>query len=145
MGRKTTEAISLSIGELSKRTGCHIETIRYYEREGILPAPPRTAAGHRVYADKHLKCLTFVRRCRALGFSLSGIRMLLSLGENETDSCSKVREYALVQVAEIRRKIETLNQMEKALSSMADQCTGGSYCPIIDMLSTPEGDRQAVR
>ena len=145
MDRKMTGAISLSIGELSKRTGCHIETIRYYEREGILPAPPRTAAGHRVYADKHLKCLTLIRRCRALGFSLAGIRVLLNLGENKTDSCSKVREYALVQVAEIRGKIEALTQMEKALSSMAGECTGGPVCPVIDMLSTPESDWQAVQ
>lgn len=145
MARKKTGAISFSIGELSKRTGCHIETIRYYEREGILPAPPRTAAGHRVYADKHLKCLTFIRRCRELGFALAGIRVLLHLGENETEPCSKVREYALVQVAEIRGKIEALTQMEKALSSMADQCDGGPACPVIDMLSTPESDWKAVQ
>lgn len=145
MSKKTTGAISLSIGELSKRTGCHIETIRYYEREGILPAPPRTAAGHRVFSDRHLNCLTFVRRCRALGFSLSRIQKLLNLGENETDSCSKVREYALVQVAEIRRKIEALSHMEKALSSMVDQCTGGPVCPVIDTLSEPESDWQTAQ
>lgn len=144
MSQEVASSMSFSIGELSKRTGCHIETIRYYEREGILPAPPRTAAGHRVYAEKHLKCLTFVRRCRALGFSLAGIRMLLDLTENETESCPVVREHALVQVAEIRRKIEALNHMEKALSSMVDQCTGGPVCPVIDILSSPERDWQTA-
>lgn len=76
-----TASSRLTIGPLSKRTGCNIETIRYYERVGLLPAPGRSPGGYRLYEDQHLKRLTFIRRARALGFSIDEVRKLLRLAD----------------------------------------------------------------
>jgi len=84
-----SRAVSLSIGELSRRTAVHIETIRYYERVGMLPAPPRTQSGWRVYGASHCRTLGFIRRSRDLGFTLEEIRALLALGRSERASSRK--------------------------------------------------------
>ena len=84
MAEKTYSHIpTMTIGPLSEKTGCHIETIRYYERIGIMPSPPRTEGGHRVYREEHLKRLTFIRRSRELGFTLEEIRNLLLLVDGD--------------------------------------------------------------
>ena len=96
------------IGALSSRTGCSIETIRYYERIGLLPAPPRSAGGHRVYDLDHLKRLTFIRRSRALGFTLDQVRGLLGLVDGGDFSCDDIRRLTLAHLGEIRDKIAEL-------------------------------------
>ena len=126
----------LGIGALSKRTGVNIETIRYYEKIGLLLPPPRTLGGHRVYSDEQLQRLAFIRRSRALGFTLEDIRSLLDLAEGG-NACGEVRETALAHLTNVRRKIADLRRMERTLAKTTAQCQGGTapICPIVDVLS----------
>ncbi len=127
----------LTIGVLSKRTGCNIETIRYYERIGLLPAPPRTQGGHRLYGEAHLKRLTFIRRSRELGFALDDVRGLLQLVDGGHYTCAEVKDMTLQHLDEIRSKVADLRRLERVLKEMAAQCTGDDVpeCPVIDALS----------
>lgn len=124
------------IGVLSDRTGVNIETIRYYEREGLLPDPPRTAGGHRSYGEDHLKRLTFIRRSRELGFSMAEIRDLLALVDGGSYTCGEVKALTIDHAKNVREKIVDLQRMEKMLDAISSQCEGGSIpeCPIIDAL-----------
>ena len=126
----------LSIGALSQRTAVNIETIRYYERIGILPPPPRTDGGHRLYRDARLRRLIFIRRSRELGFTLDEIRNLLGLVEGGY-TCGEVQGAALAHLKNIRRKIADLRRMERTLAETAARCAGGAApdCPIVDVLS----------
>jgi MerR family mercuric resistance operon transcriptional regulator len=125
----------LGIGALSRRTGVNIETIRYYERIGLLPEPPRGEGGHRVFAPAHRKRLAFIRRARELGFSLDEIRVLLGLADGGAP-CGEVRAVALDHLARIRAKIADLRRMERTLARTAAQCEGGGAtgCPILETL-----------
>jgi len=125
-----------AIGELSNRTGVNIETIRYYEREAILPEATRSANGRRVYDDEDVKRLHFIHRCRSLGFTLKEISSLMSLVDAGNFTCKQVHELTLVHAKEVRDKISDLQRMEKVLIDMADQCSRGNVaqCPIIDSL-----------
>ena len=124
------------IGELSRHTGCNIETIRYYERIGLLPPPPRTEGGHRLYADEHLKRLTFIRRSRELGFTLREVRGLLELVDGGDFTCEEVRVLTLEHLGEVRQKVADLRKLERVLKTMAAQCSGGNVpeCPIVEAL-----------
>lgn len=126
----------LSIGALSKHSGVNIETIRYYEKIGVMPAPDRGASGYRVYCADHLKRLSFVRRSRQLGFSLDEIRDLLRLVDGHGYTCGQVRELTLDHMAEIRRKIKDLKRLERVMAEMAGQCSGerAPDCAVIDAL-----------
>lgn len=125
-----------SIGSLSKKTGCNVETIRYYEREGLWAPPARTAGGHRVYGDDHVKRLSFVRRARQLGFTLEDIRGLLALVDKSDFTCDEVQTLTLDHAGAIRRKIEDLVKIERVLRDMAAKCDRGAVpdCPVIDTL-----------
>ncbi len=125
-----------TIGSLSKGTGCKIETIRYYERIGLLPKPPRSQGGHRLYEEEHLKRLTFIRRSRELGFTLHEVRGLLRLVDGGEYSCAEVKALTLDHVAELRRKLADLRKVKRVLEEMAAECDGGEVpeCPIIDAL-----------
>lgn len=127
---------NLGIGTLSRRSRVHIETIRYYEKIALLPAPPRTSGGHRVYSGLYLKRLTFIRRSRELGFTLEEIRNLLALAEAGT-ACGEVKQAALLHLQKIQRKIADLRRMESTLAETAARCQGGEapHCPILDVLS----------
>ncbi len=126
----------ITIGNLSKQTGCNIETIRYYERIGIMPAPPRTTGGHRVYGQDHVKRLTFIRRGRELGFKLEEVRGLLRLVDGDDYTCGEVKLLTLDHAREVRGKIADLRKMERVLTKMAAECEGGEVpdCPIIEAL-----------
>ncbi len=125
-----------TIGALSKGTGCHIETIRYYERIGLMPKPPRSPGGHRLYQDDHLRRLTFIRRSRELGFTLEEVRGLLRLVDGGSYTCAEVKTLTLDHAAEVRRKVADLRKLERVLKEMAAECEGGEVpeCPIIDTL-----------
>ena len=127
---------TLPIGELSRRSKVHIETIRYYERSGLLPSPPRTSGGHRAYDEEHVKRLNFVRRSRELGFSLDEVRQMLRLVDGGDVTCEQVREMTLEHLADVKAKIADLRRMERTLKQTAAQCTGNLApdCPIIDTL-----------
>jgi len=126
----------LSIGALSKQTCCNIETIRYYERIDLLPAPPRTEGGHRLYSEDHLKRLTFIRRSRALGFTLDEIRSLLSLIDDGSYTCGEILTLTTAHLDEVRKKMKDLKKLENTLVEITVNCKGGEVpeCPIIDAL-----------
>jgi MerR family mercuric resistance operon transcriptional regulator len=126
----------LSIGKMSKQSGVNIETIRFYEKIGVMPAPRRRANGYRLYDADHLMRLSFVRRSRELGFSLDEIRGLLRLVDGDAYTCAQVRELTLDHLAEIRRKIADLKRLKRVMQEMAAQCSGerAPECPIIDAL-----------
>lgn len=136
MPNTTSRTMSIGIGELSKRTGVHIETIRYYERSGVIPKPPRTEGGQRTYDETFVRRLAFVSRSRQLGFSLDEIRSLLGLVDEHEYTCADVREFTLKHAAEARRKIADLKKLERTLKDMAAQCHGDRVpdCPIVDAL-----------
>lgn len=130
-------AQSFPIGKLSAETGVNIETIRYYERIGIMPVPPRTQGGQRVYREEHLKRLTFIRRSRELGFSLDEIRALLGLAGGHALTCTEVSHMAQAHIADIRQKVKDLRKLERVLTELAARCHGRRVpeCPILDALS----------
>ena len=126
----------MQIGTLSERTNCNIETIRYYERTGVMPEPPRTEGGHRVYSEDHLKRLVFIRKSRHLGFSLDQIRGLLELVDRHDFTCDEVRDLTLSQMADVKQKVADLRKIEKILKNMVSHCDKGAVpdCPVIDAL-----------
>ena len=131
-----TEKAPLQIGVLAERTGCNIETIRYYEKIGLLPSPPRSSGGRRLYTKTHLKRLTFIRRSRQLGFPLEEIRELLKLVDGGSYTCDEVKELTLNHADEVKRKIADLQRMKRVLQKITAKCEGGKVpdCPIIDAL-----------
>jgi MerR family transcriptional regulator, mercuric resistance operon regulatory protein len=134
----------IAIGALSKHTGTNIETVRYYERVGLLPAPARSSGGYRLYGTDHLKRLNFIRRARALGFSLAEVRKLLALADQRRRPCADVRVAAAAHLEEVKAKIADLRQMERVLKDTVARCETdtGSHCPMIDALYT---DTEAAR
>lgn len=127
----------LQRAELARRTGCNLETIRYYEKIGMMPAPPRTASGYRVYDERHVARLRFILRGRELGFSIEELRGLLALVDGGTQTCSEVKERTERHLAEVRTKIADLKRIEKVLATTAAQCSGEQVpeCPVLEALS----------
>jgi MerR family mercuric resistance operon transcriptional regulator len=122
---------------LSRRTGCNLETIRYYEKIGMLPDPPRTAAGYRTYGGGHVARLRFIMRARELGFSIEDIRGLLDLVDTGNQTCAEVKERTELHLADVRSKIADLRRIEEVLSTTAARCSGKDVpqCPILTVLS----------
>jgi MerR family mercuric resistance operon transcriptional regulator len=122
------------IGVLSQRARCHIETIRYYERMGLLPMPARTEGGYRLYRLDHLKRLNFIRRGRELGFTLDEIRALFKLADDRGQACGEVRALAAAHLGDVHAKITDLRAMERALKELVARCDDGTLpaCPLIE-------------
>jgi MerR family mercuric resistance operon transcriptional regulator len=127
---------SLQRGELAERTGCNPETVRYYEKVGLLPEPPRTPGGHRAYSTMHERRLRFVLRARELGFSLEEIRELPRLVDERERPCAEARTVAAAHLEDVRAKIADLKRMERVLRDVVSQCGDGSLpeCPLIETL-----------
>ena len=130
----------LTIGALSQRTGVNVETIRYYERIGLLPSPPRSQGRHRLYDDHHRRRLAFIRRARALGFSLNDTRDLLGLARGHALVCAEVKALTEQHIVDIRGKIRDLRKLGRVLSDLAAKCRGTTVpdCPILDALGLRE-------
>ena len=128
----------MKIGEAAATSGCHIETIRYYERAGLLPRPARTPSGYRTYTDLEVQRLRFITRGRELGFGLDEIRSLLALADDATLSCGDVDRLARHHLDEIRARIRELTRMAKELERTIAGCQGGkrAQCTILDALRT---------
>jgi MerR family mercuric resistance operon transcriptional regulator len=136
-------------GELARRAGANLETVRYYEKVGLLPPPPRTANGYRSYDRAHERRLRFVLRARELGFSLHEVRALLRLVDEPDQSCAQASRLAAVHLADVRAKIADLRRMERALNEVVVQCGDGTRpdCPLIETLfreSPPDKDPSAT-
>lgn len=128
---------SYTIGQLGRLTGAGVETIRYYEREGLMPRPPRRASGYRKYADDAVTRLRFIRHAKELGFGLKDIKGLLALRVTPGTTCADVRKRAEKQLADVRAKLEMLQRIETALIKLTAACRGRgptSACPILDAL-----------
>jgi MerR family mercuric resistance operon transcriptional regulator len=122
---------AIRIGELARRTGCNIQTIRYYERVGLLPHPLRSAGRYRLYEIEDVRLLAFVGRARELGFSLDVVRSLLALSGDHNDStCGEVRQLAGRHLADVRVKIADLRAMERALTE-AVRCLMQASCRAV--------------
>lgn len=127
----------LQIGDLARATNTKVETIRYYEQIGLLPAPARTSGNFRAYATEHLGRLSFIRRARDLGFTLDQIRELLSLSDQKRRSCEAVDVIARQHLADVDRKIDDLRALRDELSSVIEQCGCGTIaeCRILEALA----------
>ncbi len=125
----------LSIGKLGTETGVNIETIRYYERIGLMPPPFRSDGGHRIYDETHAERLRFIRRCRDLGFPLEDIRSLLDMAEKDKP-CTSMHPTANAHLAVVKAKITALKEMEKALSFILEHCDDchTQACSVSDAL-----------
>ncbi len=130
----------IPIGELSRRTGCNIETVRYYERIGIIPAPPRRGR-YRSYGAEDVARLGFVRRARELGFTLDEVRALLGLAGGGGASCAEVRDLAASHLEDVRGRIADLRRMERVLTASVRACDAGQDpgCPLIQALYAEPG------
>ena len=122
--------------ELALRTGCNLETVRYYEKVGLLPEPPRTTGGYRSYDASYERRLRFVLRARELGFSLDEIRELLRLVDELDQPCAEARAVAAAHLDDVRAKIADLKRMERVLKNVVAQCADGTRedCPLIETL-----------
>jgi MerR family mercuric resistance operon transcriptional regulator len=130
----------LTIGKLANSAGINLETVRYYERIGLMPEPGRTENGHRNYAAAHVRRLTFIRRARELGFAIEDIRALLELAEPGRVSCGAVQKIAARHLHNVRSKLADLVKMEQILTNTVAQCGGNraSACPVLEMLDTAQ-------
>ncbi|NNM73883.1 MerR family transcriptional regulator [Enterovirga aerilata] len=131
-----TAVIGIRIGQLAQAAGINLETVRYYERIGLMPAPHRTRAGHRAYDPIHVRRLSFIRHARELGFSIDAIRALLVLSEPTQRSCAEVRDIASSHLVEVRTKLAHLSRLEGILFETVSRCSGEPtpVCPVLDML-----------
>jgi MerR family mercuric resistance operon transcriptional regulator len=129
---------SITIGKLAAAAGVNLETIRYYERIGLMPEPPRTASNQRDYEPSDIRRLSFIRRARELGFTLDEIRGLLALSKPGHRSCADVSQIAGAHLHDVRAKIKHLRKLERILSETVGKCSGRKVpaCPVLDMLSS---------
>ena len=130
---------TLTIGRLARGAGVHVETIRYYQRRGLLAEPKRPAGGVRRYGDKAIARLGFVRRAQEVGFTLDEVKALLVLGE--TPNCRGARSLAAKKLELVESRIRDLERMRRALAGLVDQCDARSErrCPIIESLARGSG------
>ncbi len=129
----------LTIGRVARDAGLAIDTVRYYEREGLLQQPARTASGYRQYSADAVARLRFIRQAKELGFSLHEIKELLSLRVAPGKSCADVKSRAEAKIADIEQRVAQLSRMKRALVKLATTCSGRgptSECPILDAMET---------
>lgn len=127
----------MRIGDLARQTGVDVQTVRFYEREGLLDAPPRTPSGYRAYGPQHLQRLNFVRHCRSLDMPLADIRRLLALASDRSVSCENVNRLVQAHLERVRTKRAALEALESKLSSLRAQCSSGhriADCGILEEL-----------
>lgn len=132
---------TLTRGELAQRCAVNFETVRYYEQQGLIPKPSRSASNYRLYDEDTVRRIRFIKRAQELGFTLHEIKELLSLRAEPRAGCADVRERAHTKVQDIDEKIRTLQAMRRALSTLMSECTGRggiSECPILDALEDDE-------
>ncbi|GAA4216926.1 helix-turn-helix domain-containing protein [Sphingomonas endophytica] len=137
----------LTIGDLGKATNTKVETVRYYERIGLLPKPVRSSGNYRTYGAAELGRLSFIRRARDLGFSLDQVRALLSLSDDRTCDCAGVDRIANEHLREVDRKLADLTALRRELKAVIESCDGGTVaeCRIIEALAPSADGRKSSR
>lgn len=116
--------MGIKIGELATRTGCEIVTIRYYEKEGLLPEPARSGGNFRLYGDAHVERLQLIRHCRSLDMTLSEIRTLLDLRDNPTQDCGEVNALLDAHIQRVEVRVEALLHLKQHLLALREKCSG---------------------
>lgn len=135
--RKGENGVTLTIGQLAQAAEVHVETIRYYERRGLMPEPPRRLSGYREYDQESISRMRFIKNAQALGFSLDEIEKLLALRVDAETSCDDVRQQAEAKLGEIYEKIQALHRLQSALSELIAACERGGPqgdCPLLEAL-----------
>ena len=133
--------MGLKIGEVAGRGGVNLQTIRYYEREKLLPEPPRLASGYRIYPDQTVQRVRFIKRAQEIGFTLAEIRGLLAIRVDADRDSAEVRALAQDKITNIEEKIKTLQRMKTALGRITQRCSGcgpASECPILEGIDSDE-------
>lgn len=137
---------ALTIGQVARQAGVGVETVRFYEREGLLEEPPRRASGYRQYSEQVVKRIRFIKRAQQLGFSLKEIMELLMLRVDAHTSCEEVKQHTEAKIAQMEQKLLELQRMRQALLQVAALCTGqgpASACPMLDALDRQETNKQS--
>ncbi len=135
----------LTIGKVASRAGIGIETIRFYEREGLIAEPPRRESGYRQYPEDAVSRLRFIRHAKELGFSLKEIKELFSLRVDPETTCKEIRERAQAKITDIEERLRALQRVKRALTALVADCRGRgpvSECPILDALDQDGTDRR---
>lgn len=127
----------LTIGRIADAAGCKVQTVRYYEQIGLIPAPPRSSGNQRIYDESAIHRLTFIRHARELGFPLQAIRDLISLSDAPDQSCDAADAIAKTQLSEVNNRIQRLTALRHELQRMIEQCRCGSIadCRVFEVLS----------
>jgi len=128
----------MTIGQLAEKAATDAQTIRYYERQGLLLDPPRTESNYRHYDEEAVSRLRFIKRAKEIGFSLNDIKVLLGMADGEVKQCSEIQAFAESRLSKIRAQIADLKAMERTLSNLVQQCALSDKiadCPIIDTLT----------
>ncbi len=128
----------MTIGQLAKKTGLNVQTVRYYERIGLIEKPDTNEAGYRIYPEKAAEVLRFIKHAKEIGFSLKQISEIFSIDNDKNNTCARVKKLAQEKVAEIDKRIYSLNLIRKELLSLISQCevkkTGKGDCPMLNVL-----------
>jgi MerR family copper efflux transcriptional regulator len=133
------EVDGFTIGDLARQANVHVETLRYYERRGLIPKPHRTVSNYRVYSSENLRRVKFIKQAQGLGFSLKEIKKLLALRATPRARCVDVRTYAAHKIEDIDGKIRSLAHMRKTLEKLIAECSGDgpvTRCPILESLDS---------
>ena len=132
----------MKIGELAKKAGCQVETVRYYEREGLLPAPARSEGNYRLYGAAHLERLVFIRNCRTLDMTLEEIQRLLALRDLPHESCAGINSLVDEHIEHVQARIDSLQALRDQLTELRDRCNdpkGAEDCGILRQLNVSGG------
>lgn len=138
----------LTIGDVAKQADVHIETLRYYERRGLVARPPRSVSNYRLYPQDAVRRVRFIKHAQALGFSLKEIKELLSLRAAPQTRCTAVRERAVAKIRDIEEKLRALQAMKQALAKLVAECAGRApitACPILESFDTDGADLEGCR
>ena len=138
----------LRIGELAKQNEVHVETVRYYERRGLIPKPLRTGSNYRIYSSENLRRIKFIKQAQELGFSLKEIKKLLALRAAPRAKCADVRNYATQKIQDIEQRLRALTRMRRSLKKLLRECSGdrpATACPILESLDSGKAKNRSAK
>lgn len=142
MEKKYADRVTYKIGEVARRARVNKETVRYYEKRGLIPEPDRRRSGYRIFTRRHIDQICFIKRAQELGFTLSEIRELLDLRVNEEADCAEIRKEAQKKYRDVTDKIETLRRIRSTLEDLIASCKGGGPTGECSILEALEGDNR---
>ncbi len=138
----------LTIGQLAKESNVHVETIRYYERRGLISKPPRSVSNYRMYSSENLRRLKFIKHAQGLGFSLKEIKEILSLRAIPRARCADVQKYTTRKIEELQERIHSLTRMRRSLEKLLRECSGdlpATECPILESMESENRKNRSIK